>query len=138
MSIGRNVGSLSKFLGKVMLSSRYLSLRNEIRSFVDKIQATAIKDTLERMEISVKNFLFPSNVAENFGYIFLGSIDGHNLKELVDSLSKAKQMEGPLFLHVKTLKGKGYSFAEKNTEKFHGIAPFDLSKIGRASCRERV
>lgn len=127
MSIGRNVGSLSKFLGKVMLSSRYLSLRNEIRSFVDKIQATAIKDTLERMEISVKNFLFPSNVAENFGYIFLGSIDGHNLKELVDRLSKAKQMEGPLFLHVKTLKGKGYSFAEKNTEKFHGIAPFDLS-----------
>ncbi|SQC97250.1 1-deoxy-D-xylulose-5-phosphate synthase [Fusobacterium necrophorum subsp. necrophorum] len=58
MSIGRNVGSLSKFLRKVMLSSHYLSLRNEIRAFVDKIQARAIKDTLERMEISVKNFCF--------------------------------------------------------------------------------
>lgn len=127
MSIGRNVGSLSKFLRKVMLSSHYLSLRNEIRAFVDKIQARAIKDTLERMEISVKNFLFPSNVAENFGYIFLGTIDGHNIKELVDTLSKAKKRKGPLFLHVKTVKGKGYKFAEKNTEKFHGIAPFDLS-----------
>lgn len=127
MSIGRNVGSLSKFLGKVMLSSPYLSLRKEIRSFVDKIQATSIKDTLERMEISVKNFLFPTNVAENFGYIFLGSIDGHNLEELVGTFLKAKEMEGPLFLHVKTKKGKGYLFAEQNTEKFHGIAPFDLS-----------
>src|SRR3712207_319012 len=110
-----------------MLSSQYLSLRNEIRAFVDKIQAKAIKDTLERMEISVKNFLFPSNVAENFGYIFLGTIDGHNIKELVNILSKAKKRKGPLFLHVKTVKGKGYKFAEKNTEKFHGIAPFDLS-----------
>lgn len=127
MSIGKNIGSLSKFLGRVMLSSSYFSLRKDIRAFVDKIQAKGVKETLERMEVSVKNFLFPSNVAENFGYIFLGSIDGHNEKELLSSLEKAKKIEGPVFLHVKTTKGKGYSFAEQNTEKFHGIAPFDLS-----------
>lgn len=127
MSIGKNVGSLSKFLRKIMLSSSYFSVRRDIRAFVDKIQATAVKETLERMEVSVKNFLFPSNVAENFGYLFLGSIDGHNFQELLTSLEKAKKIEGPVFLHVKTIKGKGYSFAEQNMEKFHGIAPFNLS-----------
>lgn len=136
MSIGKNIGSISKLLGKVMLSSSYFSVRKDIRAFVDKIQAKGLKETLERMEISVKNFLFPSNVAENFGYIFLGSMDGHNIKELLTSLEKTKKIEGPVFLHVKTMKGKGYPLAEQNTEKFHGIAPFNLS-TGQVSNSEK-
>lgn len=126
MSIGNNVGFLSKLLGRVMMSPSYFSLRHDIRNFVDKIQANALKEVLERMEISVKNFLFPSNVAENFGYLFLGSVDGHNLKDLISTFQKAKNMKGPVFIHVKTQKGKGYVFAEENQEKFHGIAPFDI------------
>ncbi len=127
MSIGKNVGALSNFFGKLMISNTYMSIRNDIRSIVDKVKGgKQVKSLLERMETSVKQFFLPSSISEILGYQFLGVIDGHNLEELIRALTAAKEMKGPVFIHVKTEKGKGYQFAEENKEKFHGVAPFDL------------
>lgn len=126
MSIDKNVGSFSNFLNKIISSTAYKGLRREIRSIVNhgKIGGR-ITRTIERAEKSVKQFLAPLSISEMLGFKFFGMIDGHNIEEIMNCLEKAKKEEGPCFIHVKTKKGKGYSFAENNCEKFHGISPFD-------------
>jgi 1-deoxy-D-xylulose-5-phosphate synthase len=127
MSIGENVGSLSKFFGKLMISEKYMNLRDEVKSIINKVRkANMVLNTLERMEISIKNFFFPLSVLESLGYKYFGTLDGHNIEEMMDTFKKAKRLEGPIFIHVKTQKGKGYHFAEEDKEKFHGISPFNL------------
>lgn len=133
MSIGKNVGALSKFLGKVMISDGYKTLKKDIRHIINNGNiGKKITGILERAEESVKYFLSPLSISEMVGFKFLGTLDGHNLPELTAYLDKAKIEEGPIFLHVKTQKGRGYTFAEEDAEKFHGVSPFDLEtgKIG--------
>lgn len=126
MSIGKNVGSLSKFFGRLMISNVYMNIRKDVRSVISRGKVgKQVKNVLERIEHSVKQFFLPSSISEVLGYQFLGVIDGHNLEELIKTLIVAKEMEGPVFIHVKTEKGKGYQLAEENKEKFHGISPFD-------------
>ena len=126
MSIGKNVGSLSRFFGKFMVSEKYMSLRDDIKGIIKKIKANKVSNTLERMEFSLKNFFLPLSMLESLGFKFFGVVDGHNAEELLSTLNKIKNMEGPIFIHVKTQKGKGYSYAEQDKEKFHGISPFDM------------
>lgn len=127
MSIGKNVGSLSRFFSKLFVSKSYMNLRGEIRSLINKVKVgSRVNDVLQRAEHSVKQFFAPMSVCEDLGFKFLGVIGGHNFDELTDTLEKAKSMGGPIFIHVKTQKGRGYSFAEENREKFHGISPFDI------------
>lgn len=138
MSIGKNVGSLSSFFGRLMVSNTYMSIRNDIRGIVSKGKVgNQVKNFLERIETSVKQFFLPSSISEVLGYQFLGVIDGHNLEDLVKTLEAAKEMEGPVFIHVKTEKGKGYQLAEENKEKFHGISPFN-PKTGEVKSGDRT
>lgn len=138
MSIGKNVGSLSRFFGKLMVSEKYMSFRDDVKAIINKIRiVNRVSDTLERMEFSVKNFFLPLSILESLGLKFLGVIDGHNIEELTDTFNKVKDMEGPIFIHIKTQKGKGYSFAEKDQEKFHGISPFDM-KTGSTPCKTKT
>lgn len=126
MSIGRNVGSLSNFFGEFMISNIYMNTRNNIRNMISKNRVGIhLKTILERAEHSLKQFFIPSSVSEALGYQFLGVIDGHNIERLIKIFTATKTMKGPIFIHVKTEKGKGYHLAEKNREKFHGIAPFN-------------
>lgn len=127
MSIGKNVGSLSRFFGKLMISEKYMNFRDDVKGIINKIRImNRVSNTLERMEFSVKNFFLPLSILESLGLKFFGVLDGHNIPELLETFNKIKDMEGPIFIHVKTQKGKGYVFAEKDQEKFHGIAPFDM------------
>lgn len=127
MSIGKNVGALSNFLGKLMSSKRYKILKKDIRLLINNGDlGKKLTKILERAENSVKQFLSPLSISELLGFKFFGTLDGHNLEELVEFLEKAKNEEGPCFIHVKTQKGRGYSFAEEDAEKFHGVSPFDL------------
>lgn len=126
MSIGKNVGLFTKFLERIMLSGAYSTFKKEVRGFISRIKADKVNDALERIEISIKNFLMPLYSLESFGFNFLGVVDGHDIEKLLKILDKAKNMKGPVFLLVKTEKGKGYDFAEKDKEKFHGISPFDI------------
>ena len=130
MSIGKNIGTFSNFLSKVMTSNIYKGVKRDIRGIIKAINdgkfGRKLTSTLERAETSVKQFLSPLSISEIFGFNFYGTIDGHDFEELESCLKKAKQEDGPTFIHVKTQKGKGYPFAEKDCEKFHGISPFDL------------
>ncbi|ADO83487.1 1-deoxy-D-xylulose-5-phosphate synthase [Ilyobacter polytropus] len=127
MSIGENVGSLSRFFSKLLVSKTYMNLKDEVRTLVRKAKiGKRVGGVLKRAEHSVKQFFAPMSICEDLGFKFLGVIDGHDSNELIETFEKAKIMEGPILIHVKTQKGKGYSFAEKNQEKFHGISPFDV------------
>lgn len=78
MSIGKNVGSLSRFFGKFMVSEKYMSLRDDIKGIIKKIKANKVSNTLERMEFSLKNFFLPLSMLESLGFKFFGVLDGHN------------------------------------------------------------
>ena len=89
MSIGKNVGSLSKFFGKFLVSEKYMNLRDDIKGIIKKIKiAQNLSNTLERMEISVKNFFLPLSILESLGFKFFGVLDGHNYEELLTTFEK--------------------------------------------------
>ena len=126
MSIGENVGFISKFLKKVVSSGKYQNFREDVKTFINRIKANRLKNTLERMERSLKGYVTPFYALESLGFRFFSISEGNNIEKLLPMLRKVKNLKGPIILLVKTEKGKGYCFAEENKEKFHGIAPFNI------------
>ena len=126
MSIGENVGFISKFLKKVISSGKYQNFREDVKTFINRIKANRLKNTLERMERSLKGYVTPFYALESLGFRFFSVSEGNNIEKLLPMLRKVKNLKGPIILLVKTEKGKGYCFAEENKEKFHGIAPFNI------------
>lgn len=126
MSIGENVGFISKFLKKVISSGKYQNFREDVKTFINRIKANRLKNTLERMERSLKGYVTPFYALESLGFRFFSVSEGNNIEKLLPMLRKVKGLKGPIILLVKTEKGKGYCFAEENKEKFHGIAPFNI------------
>lgn len=127
MSIGENVGAISKGFSKIMNTKFYNDLKYDVEKLVSKVAiGKSFAKLLHRLESSVKQFVTPASALEALGFEYLGPIDGHDLEELMDKMELAKEMDGPIILHVKTQKGKGYKHAEENLEKFHGISPFDV------------
>lgn len=128
MSIGENVGSLSKFFGKLMVTRTYINIKDEVTQLINRGKiGTKVTGVLKRAEHSVKHFLAPLSISEDLGFKYFGVVDGHDIEELITVFARAKELEGPIFVHIKTNKGKGYAYAEENQEKFHGIAPFDTT-----------
>jgi len=126
MSIGENVGFISKFLKKVISSGKYQNFREDVKTFINRIKANRLKNTLERMERSLKGYVTPFYALESLGFRFFSISEGNNIERLLPMFRKVKNLKGPIILLVKTEKGKGYCFAEENKEKFHGIAPFNI------------
>ena len=126
MSIGENVGFISKFLKKVVSSGKYQNFREDVKTFINRIKANRLKNTLERMERSLKGYVTPFYALESLGFRFFSISEGNNIERLLPMFRKVKNLKGPIILLVKTEKGKGYCFAEENKEKFHGIAPFNI------------
>ncbi|MGL4393200.1 MAG: 1-deoxy-D-xylulose-5-phosphate synthase [Fusobacteriaceae bacterium] len=138
MSIGKNVGSLSNFLSSLMATRMYWVLRRKIRGAVNRGRVgRKVTGILERVEYSTKQFFAPLSILGLLGFKFYGVIDGHSLENLQEAFERIKaEDEGPFFVHVKTKKGKGYSFAEEDREKFHGVAPFDQETGGTISSKK--
>ena len=90
------------------------------------MQEKLVVECLHRVKDSIKHLLVPSMLFEDMGVKYIGPIDGHNIELMNDVFTKAKQIKGPVIIHTITQKGKGYEFAEKNPNKFHGVSPFDL------------
>lgn len=131
MSIGENVGGLSKFFSRMILSKAYMSIRKDVKNIIGKGNfGKKLSNTIKRAEHSVKNFFLPVSISENLGFKYFGVIDGHNLEDLISVLGKVKVEEGPIFVHIKTQKGKGYKPAEEEKEKFHGVSPLNPQKEG--------
>lgn len=126
MSIGKNVGGVSSYLSKIRLDPKYNRLKEEIEYVIKKIPniGKGMAKYLEKIKNGIKQMVVPGMFFEEMGIKYLGPIDGHNIKDLTEVLSKAKNINEPVIIHVITKKGKGYEFAENNPGKFHGIGPF--------------
>ena len=127
MSINPNVGAMPGHLSRLRSKPVYYHFKKWYRGLFGKHPE---KNRVYRFNHRVKSFLkksiWPrSTLFEDMGFTYLGPIDGHDLPRLCDMLQWAKELKGPVLVHVHTVKGKGYSFAEQNPGKFHGVAPFD-------------
>ncbi len=128
MSISENVGGLSKYLNEIRTAPTYFRMKEDVESFLNKIPAIGriVSKTAERAKDSVKYFLVPGMLFEDLGFKYLGPIDGHNIKELINILEIAKKVQGPTLIHIITKKGKGYKPAEDNPNKYHGTSSFNI------------
>lgn len=129
MSIARNVGAMSGYLAKIRTAPGYAKVKQDLEHLLRRIPSIGdrVVQTAERLKDSVRHFFIPGMLFEELGFTYLGPIDGHNLADLTELLEKAKQMSGPVVLHVLTRKGKGYAPAERNAATFHGVGPFDAA-----------
>ena len=127
MSIDPNVGAIPDHLSRLRSKPAYYHFKKWYRSlFGETPTKSALYRFNHRLKTSLKKTLWPgSTLFEDMGFTYLGPIDGHDLPRLCDVLSWAKEISGPVLVHVHTRKGKGYSFAEQNPGKFHGISAFD-------------
>lgn len=128
MSISKNVGGISKYLGAIRTSQGYRSAKKFVKDKIDGSRAGhGIAQGLANFKNDLKYTIMnnPGVFFENLGMTYLGPIDGHDIKEIINALNKAKSLDEPVVIHCLTKKGKGYSIAEKYPRKFHGIGPFD-------------
>ena len=133
MSIDENVGGMSNYLNKIRVGQAY----NDVKSGVEKglMQIPGIGEgiakAVKRGKDSIKELLVPGMFFEDLGITYIGPIDGHDIGQMVDTFESAIHLNRPVVVHVKTIKGKGYHYAEKYPKYFHGVEPFDL-KTGKA------
>lgn len=125
MSIAKPIGALSRMLSSAMASPFYQRFKRHTENFVDNFGEGA-HYIAKRMEESLK-LITPGIMFEEMGIAYIGPVDGHNLKSLIEILERAKNLGKPVIVHAQTLKGKGYEIAEGKEEKWHGVGPFDLS-----------
>ena len=123
MSISSPVGALNNYLAK-LLSGRFYSAMRKGSEKVLKGMPPVLEFT-RRAEEHVKGMVTPGTMFEEFGFNYIGPIDGHDLDVLVTTLNNIRQLEGPQFLHVVTRKGKGYTHAEDDCILYHGVGKFD-------------
>ena len=125
MSIAKPIGALSRMLSSAMASPFYQRFKKTTENFVDNFGEGA-HYIAKRMEEGLK-LITPGIMFEEMGIDYIGPIDGHNLEQLIDIFTTAKNLKRPVIIHCQTLKGKGYEIAEGKEEKWHGVGPFDLS-----------
>ena len=128
MSISPNVGAISKTLGTIAASPATNRLREHIKHWtlrLGKVFGPEVVEFAKNLEESAKNLFSDGMFFEELGFRYFGPIDGHDLKNLIDTFHFVKPMTGPRVIHVITEKGKGFALAEANKEKWHGLAAYD-------------
>jgi 1-deoxy-D-xylulose-5-phosphate synthase len=132
MSISTNVGAMSKHLRDIRTEPAYLNAKAGVHKILSKVPVLGkpIDKTVEKIKNTIKYMLFSGIMFEEMGFTYVGPLDGHNTSELIRTFRKIKNMHGPILVHVKTVKGKGYRFAEKMPWKYHGVTAFNL-KTGK-------
>lgn len=129
MSIAQNVGALHNALGRMRSASKYNRVKDELEVLLKKIPAVGgrLAQTAERFKDSMKYFMVPGMLFEEFGFTYFGPVDGHDFNALQENLEYAKKTEGPVLIHVLTQKGKGYQPAESDQkDKWHGVGPYKI------------
>ena len=123
ISISQNVGHLSKMLTKIRMRNSYRSLKRKTGKIIPK----GLRPFTSKVENRLKGFLTGHTYFESMGFQYYGPLDGHDFKQLLRAFNTAKKSNKPTVIHVRTQKGKGYGFAEKDTVgKWHGAKPFDM------------
>ena len=128
MSISKNIGGINKLLTRLRAKKKYTVSNKKGRKIIEKIPfiGNYIVKIVTRLKKSIKQLILPKMYFEEIGFKYLGPVDGHNLEDLEYILSRAKELDEPVLIHVLTKKGKGYKPAEDNPDKFHGTGPFNI------------
>ncbi len=123
MSISNNVGALNNYLARLLSGRFYDSVRRSGKKMLDVLPP--VKEFAKRAEEHAKGMVTPGTLFEEFGFNYIGPIDGHDLPVLLDTLSNIRELKGMQFLHIVTQKGKGFEPAEDDPNKYHGVSKFD-------------
>ncbi len=128
MSISPNVGSFATHLSKIRSRNLYFKFKDLIANGTQKIPVVgkSLYSFFQKVKQIMKSMVYHGNIFEDMGFLYLGPIDGHNLPVLERVLNRAKELKRPCLVHIKTVKGKGYSFAENMPSDFHGLSSFDI------------
>lgn len=126
MSIAKNTGGLNLFLSKLRTKRLYTKSNISLKRKITKIPGVGkpFVRLVQKVKRSIKQLIIPKMFFEDIGFTYLGPVDGHNIEELESILRLSKQVDTPVLIHVLTRKGKGYSIAEENPDKFHATGPF--------------
>lgn len=129
MSISENVGSMARYLAITRSKKRYAKMKDNLERVLSIIPfiGKRLADSVFRLKTKVKNLIYKSTMFEDMGIRYMGPIDGHNIEQMCEAMETAKGVKGPVLLHVSTVKGKGYDYAEKSPSTFHGISKFDIN-----------
>jgi 1-deoxy-D-xylulose-5-phosphate synthase len=123
MSISPPVGALNRYLAQLMSGQFYAAAKNVGKQVLKA--APPLFELAKRLETHAKGMIVPATLFENFGFNYIGPIDGHDLESLIPTLENIRQLKGPQFLHVVTKKGQGYKLAEADPVAYHGPGKFD-------------
>lgn len=128
MSISKNVGGMSRYLSRIRTEPIYFKVRDDFQTLVEKIPAIgkSANKIFHKVKGSIKCLLLPGMLFEELGFRYYGPLDGHNIAQMQEVMSKAKSMKGPILIHVCTTKGRGYQPAEEKPQQYHGVSPFDV------------
>lgn len=125
MSIAKPIGAISKYLSKILAGKYYQSFKSKVDKFIRKNMPEGTTYLAKRFEEAFK-LITPGILFEEMGIDYIGPIDGHDLKEVIETLQIAKAMQKPVIVHAHTIKGKGYKIAEGQHEEWHGVGPFNI------------
>ena len=127
MAISKNVGSMARYLGYMRTRPGYLKAKVGVERVFDKVPLVGkpIASLIRYCKNVLKKTIYGPNIFEDMGFAYYGPFDGHNLAKLTETLSNAKEINKPVLLHVRTVKGKGYNYAESEPNIFHGVGGFN-------------
>jgi 1-deoxy-D-xylulose-5-phosphate synthase len=126
MSISRNVGALAHYFNRIITAKPYKRAKQDAGSFVKALIPDRMTRTIQDIEKTVKGFITKGGLFQELGFNYIGPVDGHDLPLLIELLSRVKEMDGPVFLHCTTDKGKGLKAAEEDPQAYHGVKPMIL------------
>ena len=128
MSIAPNVGAFSSFISRKMTGKRFVNLKKDLENFIKSLPGVGenILNFVRKSEDSFITFFTPGMMFEAFKFKYVGPIDGHRLDRLIETFNNTCHLEGPILVHVLTVKGKGYEFAEKDPAHYHGVGSFEI------------
>lgn len=128
MSISKNTGALSQYLSRFTMHAGYQNFKYYFDGFVNSIPFIGKKITrvIYAIKKGIKSIFYKHNIFVELGFEYVGPLDGHNITVLEKVLKNVKKLKTPVVVHVRTIKGRGYSFAEANPQDFHGTPPFNL------------
>jgi len=136
MSIAKPQGAMAQYFDRVRLSHTYTDFKKSAAKILENLPGgSLLRDAYHRTGEATKAMVAENSWFEHFGLLTVGPIDGHNLPELIEFLSEAREFELPMVLHVKTTKGKGLDFAESDATKFHSPSPFTMDRDESLGCR---
>ncbi len=139
MCISPNVGAISHYLSNLRTTPPINKLKEDLEFLLSKIPriGPTVSKTAERVKNGLKYVFISGILFEEMGFTYLGPINGHDIEEIIDNFEKADRIEGPVLIHVNTVKGKGYKPAENKPSQYHGVSPFEIhngeSKLKRSN-----